>query len=158
MSFSSSTHVTYSLPLCAPAPPASICGFLDHLPSVFIFNPNSLTLHSLKIYRKKQSFLVVCLLLLAGDVEINPGPVQSILPTINLASFNIRSASSITDIHNKPEILKHLIHDHKIDAFCLTETWLHPDTLPATINSLLLSFLRLSHSPTAPVLKAEVVV
>ena len=111
------THVTDSLPLCAPAPPASICGFLDHLPSVFIFNPNSLTLHNLKIYRKKQSFLVVCLLLLAGDVEINPGPVQSILPTINLASFNIRSASSITDIHNKPEILKHLIHDHKIDAF-----------------------------------------
>ena len=29
---------------------------------------------------------------------------------------------------NKPEILKHLIHDQKIDILCLTETWLNPDS------------------------------
>ena len=57
------------------------------------------------------------------------------------------SLDRITDIHNKPEILKHLIHDHKIDAFCLTETWLHPDTLPATINSLLPPSFSFSHCP-----------
>lgn len=140
-------YVTDFRPPSAPVPSSSICSSLDHLPAIFIFNPNSLILPNLRIYRKKHTFLTVCLLLLAGDVEINPGPVQHIIPTINLASFNIRSASSITDIHNKPEILKHLIHDHNIDALCLTETWLHPDTLPATINSLLPPSFSFSHCP-----------
>jgi hypothetical protein len=134
-------------PLSASVPPSSVCGSLNHLPSIFIFNPNSLVLQNLKIYRKKQSFLIVCALLLAGDVEVNPGPVQHTSPSINLATFNIRSASSITDLYNKPEILKHLIHDHNIDALCLTETWLHPDTLPATINSLLPPSFSFSHCP-----------
>ena len=80
-------HFTDSRALCAPAPPSSICCCLDNLPSIFIFNPNSLIVHNLKIYRKKHGFILFCLLPLAGDVEINPGPVQSILPTINLASF-----------------------------------------------------------------------
>ena len=76
-----------------------------------------------------------------------PWPRLNLQPTLKLATFNIRSASSITHLYNKPEILKHLIHDHKIDILCLTETWLHPDTLPAVINSLLPPSFNISHCP-----------
>ena len=84
-------HFTDSRPLCAPVPPSSICCCLNHLPSMFIFNPNSLIVHNLKIYREEHSFILVCLRLLAGDVKTNPGPVHAILPI--LAFFNIRCAS-----------------------------------------------------------------
>jgi len=128
-------------------PPPSVCQSLDRLPFIFLFNPKSLTLQKLCIRRKTSSLLALCLILLAGDVEINPGPVSAVQPTLKLASFNIRSASSITHFYNKPEILKHLIHDHKIDILCLTETWLHPDTLPAVINSLLPPSYGFIHQP-----------
>ena len=128
-------------------PPSSVCQSLDRLPCIFIFNPKSLTLQKLRIHHRTSSLLTLCLLLLAGDVEINPGPVPKIQPTLKLATFNIRSASSITDLYNKPEILKHLIHDNKIDILCLTETWLHPDTPPAIINSLLPPSFNISHCP-----------
>ena len=101
-------------------PPPSVCQSLDRLPFIFIFNPKSLTPQKLHIHYRTSSLLTFCLLLLAGDVEINPGPVSTMLPTLNLATFNIRSASSVTHLYNKPEILKHLIHDQNIDILCLT--------------------------------------
>ena len=128
-------------------PPPSVCQSLDRLPFTFIFNQKSLNPQKLRIQYRTSSLLTFCLLLLAGDVEINPGPVSAVLPTLKLATFNIRSASSITHLYNKPEILKHLILDNKIDILCLTETWLHPDTLPATINSLLPPSFNISHCP-----------
>ena len=128
-------------------PPASVCQCLDHLPSAFLFNTKSLANKVPRIHRRTSSFFTFCLLLLAGDVEVNPGPIPFTQPTFNLASFNIRSASSITNIQNKPEILKHIIHDHKIDIVCLTETWLNPDTPPAIINSLLPPSFSFAHCP-----------
>jgi hypothetical protein len=133
--------------LFPPIPFASVCQTFDHLPFAFLFNPNSLIPHDLRIHRRTSSLLIFCLLLLAGDVEINPGPTSATSPTLNFASFNIRSASSITDQCNKPELLQNIIHDHKIDLLCLTETWLHPDTLPATINSLLPPTYSFAHRP-----------
>jgi hypothetical protein len=128
-------------------PPPSVCQSLDRLPFIFIFNPKSLTLQKLCIHHRTSSLLTLCLLLLAGDVEINPGPVSTSQPTLKLATFNIRSASSITDLYNKPEILKHLIYDQKIDILCLTETWLHLDSLPYVINSLLPPSFNIFHCP-----------
>ena len=128
-------------------PSASVCQSLDRLPFGFILNPKSLTSQKLCTHYKASSLFTLCLLLLAGDVEINPGPVYAVHPTLKLATFNIRSASSITHTYNKPEILKHIIHDQKIDILCLTETWLHPDSLPATINSLLPPSFNISHCP-----------
>ena len=122
-------------------PPPSVCQSLDRLPFIFIFNPKSLILQKLCVHHRTSSLLTLCLILLAGDVEINPGPVSAVQPTLKLATFNIRSASSITHLYNKPEILKHLIHDQELDILCLTETWLHPDNSPASINSFATSFL-----------------
>src|SRR5271163_2349230 len=121
--------------LTSPIPPSSVCQTLDRLPFAFIFNPKSIILQDLRIHRRSSSILMFCLL--AGDVEVNPGPAPAVSPTLNLATFNIRSAASITHLHNKPEILKNIVHDQKIDILCLTETWLRPDSLPATINSIL---------------------
>ena len=131
----------------APIPPSSVCTSLDRVPFAFIFNPKSLIPKDLRIHHQTSSILIFCLLLLAGDVEINPGPVRVIPPTLKLATFNIRSASSITHLYNKPDILKHIIHDHQIDILCLSETWLDPNTLPATINSLLPPSFSFSHCP-----------
>jgi len=128
-------------------PPPSVCQSLDRLPFIFVFNPKSLTLQKLCTRYTTSSLLTLCLLLLAGDVEINPGPISTVHPTLKLGTFNIRSASSITHSYNKPEILKHIIHDHKIDILCLTETWLHPDSPPAVINSLLPPSFNIYHCP-----------
>src|ERR1700690_604189 len=105
-------------PDCLLIPPPSVCQSLDRLPFIFIFNPKSLTLQKLRIRYKTSSLFILCLLLLAGDVEINPGRVSVVHPTLKLGTFNIRSAFSITHTYNKPEILKHIIHDQKIDILC----------------------------------------
>ena len=137
----------------APIPSSSVCTSLDHLAFTFIFNPKSLIPNDLRIHCQTSSILIFCLLLLAGDVQINPGPVPVIPLTLKLATFNIRSASSITDLYNKPKILKHIIHDHQIDILCLSENWLDLNSLPATINSFLPPS---SHFLTALILKVVV--
>ena len=128
-------------------PPSSVCQSFDRLPFIFIFNPKSLTL-SQTPYTPQNIFLAHLLPSTFSRRRRNqPWPRPKLQPTLKLATFNIRSASSITDLYNKPEILKHLIHDKKIDILCLTETWLHPDTLPAIINSLLPPSFNISHCP-----------
>jgi len=136
--------------LFPPVPLPSVCQSLDRLPFTYILNHNSLLPQTLSFHRRTRSLLVTCLLLLAGDVEINPGPTPShiqINPTLNLAIFNIRSSSSVSHLYNKPEILKHTIHDNNIDLFCLTETWLQPDTPQSVINSLLSPNYSFTHTP-----------
>src|SRR5437867_7449082 len=95
---------------------------------------------------RRFNFLVVLLLLLAGDVQSNPGPVVT-SSSLNFSCLNIRSASSISTDLDKPAVLQEFLSDHSIDILALTETWLTPETLPSTLNSLTPPGYSIIHSP-----------
>ena len=57
------------------------------------------------------------LLLLAGDVELNPGPSP-----LNFTHLNIRSIRSF----QKSSSLHNYLADHPTDILSLNETWLQP--------------------------------
>ena len=58
------------------------------------------------------------ILLLSGDIHLNPGPPVQ----INFAHLNICSASSVTAQLNKPVALAEFISDHDIEILSLSET------------------------------------
>ena len=93
-----------------------------------------------------RNFLTILslLIILAGDVHPNPGPTT---PSVNLVNLNTRSITAVSADINKPVILQQFILDYNIDFLTLTETWLPPDPLPATINSLLPPGYCFLHSP-----------
>ena len=114
-----------------PIPCSSVCSCLNSISS-FYFSNSWLTgycSHS----RKKRCLIIWFLLLLSGDVELNPGPSTSF---INLACLNVRSASVINHTMDKPALIQEFISDKTLDIFFLTETWFFPDTPPNVLNSL----------------------
>ena len=64
------------------------------------------------------SFLIA-FLFLSGDIELNPGPVNFTLCTLNIW-FILHPLYSAA--------LSDLIDSHNPDLFCLTETWVKPTT------------------------------
>ena len=65
------------------------------------------------------------LLILSGDINLNPCPPFTNISSLKFASLNIRSASSITPNLNKPAILQEFITDdplNPIDILSLAET------------------------------------
>ena len=78
------------------------------------------------------STLFSLLLILSGDVELNPGPVSA----LSVSSLNIRSATSVTADLDKPACLQEFITDNSLDLLLLTETWLHPDSSSEVLHSL----------------------
>src|SRR5437899_8166131 len=66
---------------------------------------------------------------------------------LNFSCLNIRSASSISTHLDKPAVLQEFLSDHSIDILALTETWLTPETLPSTLNSLTPPGYSIIHSP-----------
>ena len=95
------------------------------------------------------------MLLLSGDVNLNPGPVtaspsSSNVETscsLNLTLLNARSVASITPELDKPAVIQELIAHHSTDLFVVTETWLSVDTLPSILNSLTPPGYSIIHSP-----------
>ena len=66
------------------------------------------------------------LLLLAGDINPNPGPPKS----LNIKYANIRS------INNKyPAITKFISHNDT-DLFAMSETWIRPDTTSTNLSEI----------------------
>ena len=68
--------------------------------------------------------LVATLLLLSGDIELNPGP--SAVNSLNFAVVNARSAVQ------KAAVIHSVIEELQLDCLALTETWIkssHPDTI-----------------------------
>ena len=59
------------------------------------------------------------LILLSGDVQINPGPFTNF--TLNIGHINARS---LNDVDKFEEIVSMVIH-HKLDIFAVSETWLN---------------------------------
>src|SRR3989441_136361 len=125
-------------PLFQPISFPSVSKSLDSIPFAYFFHFSYLKRPSstcfISCFHKRTS--LVFLLLLAGDVEINPGPTPSTFTTLNLSHFNIRSASSITPNLDKPALLREFLIDHSIDVLTLSETWLSVDTPPPTLQSL----------------------
>ena len=110
-------------------------------PSKYMTTQESLTyLHSLPclnlcfnrkllpIPRSRPTFKLALILLLAGDVSRNPGPV--IRHNIRLATTNIRS------IREKTASLTDLIISKTIDILAVTETWLRPHDTDACIADI----------------------
>ena len=115
--------------------------------------PISILLHSNKSrYHHRacrfRNLILLSLLILSGDVELNPGPFSA-SSSLNLVHLNTRSASSITDSFDKPALIKELISDKFIDILALTETWLSPDTPPSILNSLTPKDYSIIHLPRA---------
>ena len=72
------------------------------------------------------------LLLLCGDVELNPGPKQNTAKKFTICHWNLNSIAA----HNfaKLVLLKAYNSVHKFDIICLSETYLDSNILPDDSN------------------------
>ena len=78
------------------------------------------------------------LLLLAGDVELNPGPSP-----LNFTHLNIRSIRSF----QKSSSLHNYLADHPTEILSLNETWLQPTDSDNFVSSLAPPGYSILHSP-----------
>ena len=62
------------------------------------------------------------MILLSGDVEINPGPRRNTDETFSICHLNLNSLLAYD--YNKLFLLRAYITVHKFDAICLSETYL----------------------------------
>ncbi len=85
----------------------------------------------------------LCLLLLAGDIALNPGPNCMSTPQLDctLAITNIRS------ITNQGPALHQHISSHSVDLFALSETWLKPEDTTSLLSELTPHGYKLYHRP-----------
>jgi len=134
----------------AAVPPPSIHPVLDTAYPILLASLSSQQGSFLKSPRptsslRRKSHLIYFLLLLSGNVELNPGPPTP--ANISIASLNIRSASVISPDLDKPAVLHDFILDNSLDIVLLTETWLSPDTPVSVTNSLTPSNFSFFHQP-----------
>jgi len=120
-------------------PRADVAQSVSTIPSAWLLNNNSAvqkaSIHrvatglcrSKSLISKVYSALIL-IIMLSGDVEVNPGPIK-------LAQFNAQSVNASAG-HDKPLIISQFITDNCIDILGLSETWLRTDTLQCTLNSL----------------------
>ena len=68
-----------------------------------------------------------CLLLLSGDIELNPGPKPNSCKSFSICHWNLNSITS----HNfiKVSLITTYNSIHKFDIICLFETYLNSETL-----------------------------
>lgn len=128
---------------CNIIPPSSVCQSLDNLHTTVLIHTSS-TQNKVFHHPLARSVFSTLLLLLAGDIEINPGPTN---PCLQFAHLNVASASSITHLHNKPMALQEFITDQCIEILAISETWLSPSALPSTICSLIPSNFSMVSNP-----------
>ena len=67
-------------------------------------------------------WLYILLIILSGDVELNPGPKRKAAQTLSLCHWNLNSIYA----HNftKLPLLRAYVSVHKFDIICLSETYL----------------------------------
>src|SRR6476469_5299963 len=144
--FSLYTCLHLACPHCSYHPPSfpRLCPFQTFIPSSVCQSldvSNSLLLGSGILKRQTVSFHyhfcfpflthLSFLLLLSGDIHSNPGPT-----TILFAHLNTCFIASVTSTLDKPAVLQEFILDQGIEILALFETWLPPNSLPSTLNSL----------------------
>ena len=71
-----------------------------------------------------RSPLLLAFFLLSGDIELNPGPANFTLCTLNIRSI-------LHPLHSAA--LSDLIDTHNPDLLCLTQTWIKPTTTAAEL-------------------------
>ena len=92
-------HLTYT--------PSSVCPLLPRSRTLFFRSP-----------------FLPAFLSLSGDIELNPGPTNFTVCTLNIRSI-------LHPLHSAA--LSDLIDAHNPDLFCLTETWIRPTTTSAEL-------------------------
>jgi hypothetical protein len=142
-----SDYVTHNFYIFSHTPILCISPFYKFISPTPYISPTSLIQFRPSYTRK--SFFTFLLLLLAGDIHLNPGPCGSepYIPfqtkpylSIMLACQNIRSVS------NKSAIISELVSSNKLDILCLTETWLNSiNSTPSFLSSFTPSNFVLSH-------------
>ena len=77
---------------------------------------------------KSSLWLQILLILLSGDVEINPGPKRTPKANLSICHWNLNSISA----HNyvKLSLLRAYLAFHNFDIICLSETYLNSSNLP----------------------------
>jgi len=86
--------------------------------------------------------LIMALVLLSGDIELNPGPSAPFMVcTLSIRSI-LDSAHSIA--------LSDIADSHHPDLFCLTETWIKPATTPAELVDCTMPGYTLISHPRTP--------
>ena len=103
-----------------PATATSQYAYLRSIPLSFFVTPSRS-----RFICPKNSALCL-LILLCGDVEINPGPTSN---TFSVCTLNILSLTNAT--HHTA--LSSIAESHHIDLFALTETWITPSTTSAEL-------------------------
>ena len=81
----------------------------------------------------------LCLLLLSGDVALNPGPSEQ----FKLGFTNIRS------LKNKYSSVHHFLCAKKVDIFGISETWLREDETTSFLSEVTPHGFNLFHKPRA---------
>jgi len=74
--------------------------------------------------RTRSNLFLTLLILLSGDIELNPGP-------FNICTYNIRSLTNPSHYTS----LSSLALDYSISLFCLSETWISPWTTNFELKS-----------------------
>jgi len=105
-------HPTVYLTVCSEH------GHLTRIPSHCL----PILTHSHTFYCRIPRFFA--LLLLCGDIELNPGPDNFTICTLNICSI-------LHSVHFAA--LSDLIDSHQPDLFSLTETWIKHDTTPVEL-------------------------
>ena len=111
-------------------------------PHLLLFMNSSIRLHPRSSYPPSLFPSVnhgtLILLLLAGDVELNPGPSP-----LNFTHLNIRSIRSF----QKSSSLHNYLADHPTEILSLNETWLQPTDSDNFVSSLAPPGYSILHSP-----------
>jgi hypothetical protein len=118
--------VSYNSPVCVTA--TRQFSNLNTIPiSFFLTSPRS------RFCPTRHMFLFT-LILLSGDVHMNPGPVSA---KFSLCTLNIRSLTNPAHY----TALSDLVDTYNIDLFALSETWISPSRLVLLLLSSLMLFL-----------------
>ena len=96
---------------------------------------------SLPIPKSKPSLKLAILLLLAGDVSLNPGPSTCSTGRVRLVTLNARS------MKNKAASLADMVSSKKINILAITETWLKPSDTLSCLSDLTPPGFSLLHKP-----------
>ena len=83
------------------------------------------------------------LIILSGDVEVNPGPKNSVSECLSICHWNLNSI--LAHDYSKLFLLKAYISVHKFDIICLSETYLD-STVPLDDVNLVISGYNLIRS------------
>ena len=97
----------------------------------FLFKKN------VHIPSKRPPLSLLTLLLLAGDINPNPGPPDC----INFSFANVRSLS------NKYSSIQKFILDNNTDVFAMSETWIRPDASQSYLSDISPQGHTLFHRP-----------